>query len=333
MWVQLVIAAGAVAFALLVAVSDAGSSPSSGPLKSWHVFAYAGFTAVCFSFIMPARQALIVNTVPPADIGNAMALNSMGVTMNRLTGALVGGLLITTVGIAWNFVVEAASYIIIVLLMIPMRTPNAERSVAVRSTLVANLREGFRYVWRDNRVILHLIILASMISLIFMPLTALLPAYTSEVLHAKANVGGYLVAAQGVGGFFTTVVLASLGFGNSRGKLLLISLVGGSAAILVLAQSHWLLLSLAMMVVLGVFQTTFITLNIVLIQSMIPDTHRGRITSIYMLEQGLGPLSVILMGLFMDLYGPGRALTVEASLALGLSIVFLITFRRVRGIR
>ena len=69
---------------------------------------------------------------------------------------------------------------------------------------------------------------------------------------------------------------------------MLICLVAGSASILVIAQSNGLFLSLAMMVSLGIWQSAFITCNLVLIQSMIPDTLRGRITSIYMLEHALG---------------------------------------------
>ena len=333
MAVQVVVAVGAISFALLVSTSDLGSETSSGPLKVWHVFAYAIFTAVCFSIIMPARQALVVNTVPRKDLANALALNSMGVTVNRMTGALLGGLLISTVGIKYNFFVEAGGYIAIVLLMMPMRTPYAEESTARRSSVVTNLKDGLRYIWSENRILLHLIILNLIVATAFIPLLALLPAYTSEVLRKEADVGGYLMAAQGVGGFIVTMGLASLGFGRSRGKLLLICLVAGSASILVIAQSSWLLLSLVMMVSLGIWQSAFITCNLVLIQSMIPDTLRGRITSIYMLEHGLGPLAIFLMGLFMELYSVKGALTVEASMCLGLSLLFVLTFRQVRDLK
>ena len=333
MVVQLVVAVGAVLFALLVSASDPGSETSPGPLQVWHVFVYAIFTAICFSIIMPARQALVVNTVPKRDLANALALNSMGVTVNRLTGALLGGLLITTVGIKYNFFVEAGGYIAIVILMMPMRTPYAEESTARRSSVLTNLKEGLRYIWSEDRIILHLITLNLIVSTAFVPLLALLPAYTGEVLNKDADVGGYLMAAQGVGGFIITMALASLGFGRSRGKLLLICLVAGSASILVIAQSNGLFLSLAMMVSLGIWQSAFITCNLVLIQSMIPDTLRGRITSIYMLEHALGPLAVFLMGVFMQLYSVSRALTVEASLCLGLSLLFFLTFRQVRDLK
>jgi MFS family permease len=318
---QVFLAVAAVFFAFLVA---------SGAVQVWYVFVYASISAVGNAVLQPARQALVVNTVPPGDLGNAFALNAMTVTANRLIGAMIGGLLITTVGIKWNFFVEGGAYVVMALLLIPMRTPYQQESNAWRSSVLTNLKDGIGYIWKDNRIILHLIVLSLILNLAFLPIPALLPAYTGGVLHLKANVGGFLMAAQGVGGFIATFVIASLGFGIKKGKVGLIALVVGSAAILALAQSHWLLLSLAMMAFLGFSQTSFIVSNQTLLQSMIPDTLRGRVTSLYTLEHGLGPLAIFLIGLLIDLYTASVALTVVASVSLALSLYFLFTFRQVR---
>ena len=318
---QFFLAGVAIAFAVMVATAV---------VQVWHVFAYAGVSAICFAFIMPARQSLIVNTVPPGDLGNAMALNAMTVTVNRLIGGMLGGLLITTVGVTWNFYVEGAAYLVTAILLIPMRTPYRRESSAHRDSVLTNLKEGFVYIWTENRIILHLIIMSFILTFCFIPLPALLPAYAGEVLNSGANVGGYLMAAQGVGGVTTTFLIASLGFGIKKGKLALIALIVGSAAILTLSQSHWLLLSLCMMVVLGLCQTSFIVSNQTLVQAMVSDNLRGRVTSIYMLEHGLGPVGIFIIGLLMDFYSVSGALTLVASISLGTAICFFLIFRRVR---
>ena len=320
---QIFLAVVAVFFASLVA---------TGAVQVWHVFAYASVSAVCFAFIMPARQSLIANTVPPENMGNAFALSAMTVTVNRLAGGLLGGLLITTVGIQWNFFVEAGAYVGTVLLLIPMKTPYQQASTARFSSVMANFKDGFRYIWRDNRIILHLIVLGLILNVVFIPIPALLPAYTSKVLTADASVGGYLLAAQGVGGITATVAIASLGFVINKGNLGLICLVLGSISVIVLAQSQWLTLSIAMLIVLGISQSTFIVSTQTLIQSMVPDTLRGRITSIYMLEFGLGPIAIVLIGILMDLTTVPSALTIVASVSLALSLVFLAAFKQVRGL-
>jgi len=84
--------------------------------------------------------------------------------------------------------------------------------------------------------------------------------------------------------------------------------------------------------VLGVSQSTFIVSTQTLIQAMTPDTLRGRITSIYMLEFGLGPIAIVLIGLLMDLTTVSGALTIVAAVSLPVSLLFLVTFKQVRGL-
>ena len=318
---QVFLTGGAIIFAFMVA---------AGVVEVWQVFLYAAISALFHAVVMPARQALMVNTVPHSSIGNAMALNAMTVTSMRVMGALLGGLLITTAGIKWNFFVEGGAYVIVGLLLIPMGTPFREESTARQSSVFTNLKDGFRYILRDNRIILHLMVLNIILTMVFMPIPNLLPAYTSEVLDRAADVGGYLMASQGVAGLTATFVIASVGFVIRKGMIGPIALVLGSAAILALAQSNWLLLSMAMMACLGFCQTNFIVTNMTLVQTMVPDTLRGRVSSIYMLEHGLGPLAIFLIGLLMDLYNVAGALTIISSVSLGLSLYFLIVFRQVR---
>ena len=318
---QAILAVFAAIFAVTVAI---------GAVEWWHAFVYAAVTSVCFAFIMPIRQALVANTAPPGNLGNAYALSAMTITVNRLIGGMLGGLLITTVGIKWNFFVESGAYVLTALLLIPMRTPYAEKPTAGRTSVLRNLADGMRYIWTENRIILHLMILSMVLTWVFLPIPALLPAYASKVLNSEANVGGYLLAAQGVGGITATVGIATLGFVFGKGRLGLLALITGSTAVLVLAQSQWVALSLCMLVVFGISQSCFIVSNNTLLQSLVPDTLRGRITSLYMLEHGLGPVAIFVIALFMDKYSVAGALTVVGAVAVGLSLIFLFVFQRVR---
>ncbi|MCE2462572.1 MAG: MFS transporter [Dehalococcoidia bacterium] len=319
--VQFILGILAVLFAYLVA---------SGSVEVWHAFVYSAVTGVCYALAMPALQTLIVNTVPPHNLGNAFALNAMTVNIMRITGALLGGLLITTVGIKWNFFVESGAYIGLALLLIPLKTPYQEQSTARSYSVLTNMKDGISYLWRENRIIFHLLVLNLILNLVFIPIPNLLPAYTGEVLGSEADVGGYLMAAQGVAGLTATIFIASLGFTFKKGKVGLIALATGCAAILGLAQSHWLFLSLAMMALMGVSQTNFIVSNQTLVQGMIPDTLRGRITSIYTLMMGVSPIGISLISLFIEMYTASGALTIVSSVGLALSLCFLVSFRQVR---
>ena len=302
-----------------------------GEVEVWHALVYAAFSSICFSFIMPIRQALVVNTAPPGNLGNAYALSAMTITVNRFIGGLLfAGLLLVTGDIKWNFVVEAVAYLVTALLLIPMRTPYAERSTAARDSVFNNLTEGLKYIWAENRIILHLIILSFILTWVFLPVPVLLAPYASKVLELGADTRGYLLSAQGVGGITATLGIATLGFVIGKGRMGLIALITGCTAVLVMAQSHWLLLSLGMLVIFGISQSCFIVSNNTLVQGLVPDTLRGRITSIYMLEHGLGPVAVFITAAFMDLFGVAATMTVVASVGLALSLYFLLFFKQVR---
>ena len=319
--VQFCLAVSATLFAFLVA---------SGEVEVWHAFVYAGVSSVFHSIMQPGRQALIANVVPEEDLQNAIALQAMAVTGNRIVGAMTGGLLITTVGIKWNFFVEAFAYLCMGTLLLPMRTPYRQKVTTLGKSVLANLRDGLRYIWMENRVILYLTLMFLLLSSVFLPIPALLPAYTGEVLGSEADVGAYLMGALGAGGFTATFVIASFGFFTNKGKMGLIVLIIGSAAVLVFAQSHWLVLAMAMLVILGFFQTHFMVSNQTLVQTLTTDEYRGRVISIYTVVIGLESLAIFLIGLFMELYGASAALTGVAAISLGVAVCYYFTFKQVR---
>ncbi len=323
-WSQIFMAVMAISFAVMII---------AGQVEVWHVFLYAAVTAISSAIIQPARMALVANTVPRRDLGNAMALFAMTVTSMRLAGAFIGGMLIKYAGVEWAFFLEGGSYAAMGLLLIPMRTPYYEKPTTMGSGALSSLKDGVLYILNENRIILHLMGLTLILAFVFLPLAPLLPAYASGVLGEEANVNGFLMGSMGAGGLLTTFVIASVGFPLGTGRSGLAALVLGSAMILVMAQSHWLLLSMVVIAFIGCCQTIFIVGNITLIQSMVPDTLRGRVSSIWSLQNALNPLAILLTGLFIDLYSASGAFTIISAVSVGVSLFFLAAFRQVRNLK
>jgi sugar phosphate permease len=165
-----------------------------------------------------------------------------------------------------------------------------------------------------------------------MPLILLLPVYTQQALGAGVGTGSVMIAVMGIGGFTATFVMATWGFFAKKGAVVLITLFTGSIAILMLGVSHWLWLSLIMMVVMGLSQTHFIVSNQTLIQSVVPDDLRGRVSSVWHYESGLIPLTAVAIGYTADKMDINTALISVGILALVLSIFFAIRFRDIRSL-
>jgi MFS family permease len=297
----------------------------------WYIYAYTLVGGVAFTIMQPVRQALIANTVHPADMGNALALNAMTVTSMRLIGAAVGGVLIETVGFQWNFFVEASLYIGMALLLIPMRTPYRAASTARSASPTNNLVEGLGYILK-SRVIMRLMVLNFTRTAVFMPLLLLLPGYTSEALNAGAGIGTAMIVSMGIGGVIASLVISSWGFFTKKGLVSLITLISGSAVIFSLGLAHWVWYAVPIMMVMGLSQTHFIVSNQTLVQTIVPDALRGRVSSVWHYEQGLIPLFAGLIGVMAEAIGIVAALAWVGGVALALALLFLLWFKEIRAL-
>ncbi len=324
-------ALSAAVFAILVISTDLEAEVITGPLRWWHPFIYMAFAGVAHSFIQPVRQAMIANTVPRHALAGALALNGMVYPSTRIIAPALGGLLIATLGFKWNFFLEAALYLIIVLLMLPVRLPYRANDSRERSSVFASMLAGLRYV-KNEKSILQLIVMALIPNLVFQPLIFVLPVFTTETLGRGSGSGGALAAAVGVGGLIAAMFVALIGYLTKKGNATFLGLIGGCIFTLLFAQSHWMGVSFAMLMGLGFSQYVFRVANSTLLQTVVPDPLRGRVMSIYMLDHGLTPLATLLIGLFMHLWNPSGAFTVIAAVSLGIAVLQALTFRTVRSL-
>ena len=178
-------------------------------VQVWHAYSYMLLSGAAHAIQQPVRHALVANTVPRSDLANALALNAMGVNIMRLSGPILGGILISTVGFKWNFFFEAALYLGMVLLLLPMKTPYREASTARRVSAFANLKDGVKYILASSPL-RRLTLLNFLRTTVFMPLVLLMPVYTQDALGAGVATGTVMISLMGFGGLTTT---------DSRGHL------------------------------------------------------------------------------------------------------------------
>lgn len=318
---QLGLAAAGTCFAILVATGLVTSV--------WYIYGYTLVVGVGFSVVQPVRQALIANTVRQPDMANALALSALAVTSMRLSGSALGGILLETVDFHWNFFVEAGLYAAMVLLLIPMKTPYQDPSTAREHSPLTNLKEGLGYIL-GNRIMFRLLVLNFARTAVFSPLLLLLPAYTADALGEGAGVGTAMIVSMGIGGVTATFIMSTWGFFTRKGLVTLITMCSGSAVVLTLGLSHWVWLSVPIMIVMGLSQSHFIVANQVLVQNIVPDTLRGRVSSVWHYEQGMIPMFAGLIGILATFTGISWAMTGFGLAALLLGIFFLFAFRDIR---
>lgn len=315
---------------LMIVTAVFATAILEGYAQVWNIILFSLLTGIAWAFNMPVRQSVVPNLVPYEDLSNAVALNSAGFNVTRVVGPSLAGLLIAWFGAAGNFYLQSAAYLGVVAMVWMMRIPavaNARSQVSVWRNLV----EGARYVW-GHPTLRSQMSLALIPVVIALPYATLMPVFAQDVLRVGPEGFGILMAAPGLGALIGTLVIASLGNIRRKGLVLFASLLGVGTFLILFSQSRSYPLSLALLVLLGGFQMTYLAINQTLLQMTAPDEFRGRVMGIYLLNQGLLPLGSLFAGAVANSGGAPFALTVMGGSVLVLTVLafmFMPSMRQV----
>ena len=196
------------------------------------------------AFDTPARQAFAVQMVEgPADLPNAIAINSMMFNSARLVGPMVAGLLIAAASEGVCFAIDGVSYIAVIVSLLAMHISPLPRRTQ-HAPLWSGIREGFSYAM-GFEPIRGLLVLVATASLLGLPYAVLLPVIAREVLHGGAHTYGFLASASGLGALAGAVYLASRRSVRGLGRVIAISGLLFGAALMAFAFCRSLVPALA----------------------------------------------------------------------------------------
>ncbi|MBI5141133.1 MAG: MFS transporter [Nitrospirae bacterium] len=296
-----------------------------GNVGVWQVITLAGLLGLVNSLDIPVRQSFLIDLVSPESLHNAIALNSAAFNGARMIGPAIGGLLIGWVGIAACFWFNAASFGASLLALYFMRLDEGgERRGRHTGSVVENLREGFSYL-KNDRYVFSMMTLVSVLSLLGLPYSTLIPVFARDILGLGSGGYGMLMSAVGLGALTGALWLS---FREANGSRTLISAAGifFSLAMIALSQSANTALSMALLFMSGASAVVVISSINIAIQTRVPDHLRGRVMSIYTaLFLGTFPVGALLIGGVSHFIGVTNA--VLASGVICLAVVSLIFIR------
>ena len=276
-------------------------------VQVWMVLAIAIGRGIMMSFNQPARQSLISELVPREHLMNAIALNSATHNLTRITGPAIGGLLITTVGVAGAFYFNAASFLAVLYALALMRFAERPRR-ANQKSMLSDLTGGIRYLRAQPE--LRTLVLLSLLPLVFgTPYMTMLTVFAQDVLNVGSTGLGLLSASSGAGAMVGALVVASRSSdGGRRGWVMLLCLVGYGLALSLFSFSDWFWLSLVALIGVGGAQQTYNALNNTLLQERVDEEYRGRVLSTLFLNRGMVPLGTMIAGFGTEVFGPQIAM-------------------------
>ncbi|HWG16109.1 MAG TPA: MFS transporter, partial [Streptosporangiaceae bacterium] len=145
----------------------------------WQVYVVAFALGLVTAVDNPVRQSFANEMVGPAQLSNAISINSSVFQLGGLIGPAISGALISAVGPGYSFAINAVSYIAPLAALARMR-PAELRTVEWDSGGAGQLRDGLRYSVAEPHV-LWPTVLAGVFGLFTANLPVTLAAYAHSV--------------------------------------------------------------------------------------------------------------------------------------------------------
>lgn len=272
----------------------------------------SAFAVSCtFSFAMPARTAMVVNSVGRPLFGKATAMLAGGINIARMLSPAVAGLIADFGGIhyGYGYLISLHFLGLICSLMLESNRPPQEQQ---RGRFLTEIADGFRYIF-GNKPLALCILFGLLPILVVIPFQNLMVVVVEKLWGMGGSGMGLMMGAMGTGGLLGSLLMARV---HERGlvkPMVLSTLVMGVLMVL-LSQTPWF--HLGLLLTMGVYSASVLTQALVHtgIQLMADEKYRGRVTTMTVMTIGMAPVGTLPLAYAIKTIGP----------ALGLSIVALV---------
>jgi MFS family permease len=294
----------------------------TGVIEVWHIIALS----LCQGFInaldAPARQAFVPELVERReDLANAIAINSTMINGARLIGPAIGGLLIARVGTGYCFLIDGLSYIAVLAALLAMKV-KPWKNVVTDGNPLQKVKEGFVYAF-SFPPIRSILLLSTLVSLMGLQNTILVPVIAEQVLKGGAESLGFLMAASGVGALTGGIYLATRQTILGIGKLIALAPAILGVGLIAFSLSRYLPLSLFTMLFVGLGTILQIAASNTFLQTIVEDDKRGRLMSLYTMSfLGMIPVGNLLGGVLASRIGAPNTLIIDGIACILGSIIF-----------
>ena len=278
-------------------------------VELWMVFALALALGLVGSVDNPTRNSFVMEMVGRSKLANAVALNSVLVNSARVVGPAVGGLLIVTVGIGWCFVINSASYLVFIAAISLMRSDDIDRTKPEIKQR-GQLRAALRYV-SVHPVLRSTLVMSAVIGLFAYEFEVVLPLLARFTFGGGADTFGAMFAAMGIGAVMGGLFVATRGRTSPRAILIAAAALATTIAATAFAPNVWI--AYAMLVMVGVSSSAFLTLSNSVLQLESSAQMRGRVVGLRATAiLGARPIGAPVVGWIGEHLGPRWALGLGA---------------------
>jgi MFS family permease len=299
----------------------------TGAIQLWHVYLLALWQGLATAFDGPTRQSFVGEMVGREDLSTAVALNSTVLSMARIIGPAIAGVMIAVWGLGWCFLANGISFVAVLVALALMRTDQLHPFRRARAASVwTQLADGVRYSARSPQLALPLLVLV-FVGTFGYNFGVTIPLLARFGLDQGSIGFGAMNAAMGVGSLVGALAAASRPAPSHR--LVILAATGFGCLLLGTALAPWYWLTLVLLLVLGAVSVTYSATTNSTLQLNSEEEYRGRVLSIYtLLAMGSTPIGAAITGALADAWGIRATLSLEAAVCVLGAVVGALYLRR-----
>ena len=279
---------------VLAALAFSGTPPVGA------VYAVAVAGGVLTAFDNPTRRSFVVEMVPRERINNAVSLNSALMTGARVVGPALAGVLVTTVGFGWTFLIDGLSYFAVLAGLLMMR-PSELHSAPLVAKAKGQVRAGLRYAASVPQLLVPLIMMAVIGTFAF-NFQVVFPVFVIDDLGGTQSTFTLLFSVLSLGSLVGALAVARRTSSSVRRVAMTALAFGGAMAALAVAPNQaWAFLVGPL---IGVASISFMTASTAIVQTEAEPAMRGRVLALQaMVFLGSTPIGGPILGWVAEHFG------------------------------
>lgn len=296
----------------------------SGQAQLWQLIVMSVVFGTADALFYPAETAIIPELLPSELLVQGSALNRLSqVVAMSLVGPALGGILVGAFGTGWGFAIDALTFAASGAALVAIHA--RPRPAPSGHSMLADALDGLRYV-RSQPWFWVTVVAAGLANFAaFSPLSVTVPLLVRHVLNESAAALGLVLAAGGLGGAITSLVLGRLGAPRRRITAMMVgwSLSGASMVLLGLAPQIWLVGLGQFLVWAGLLYGN--TIWSALMQDLVPANLLGRASSVdWLVSICLSPLGIVVAGFVAGAIGVRNTIVAGGVLATLMVLALLV---------
>ena len=294
----------------------------TGLIQVWHIIVIAIINGMAMAFDTPFRHAFLLEMVGDKELlQNAIALNSTLINSARFIGPMIGGFIIALVGEGYCFLINGLSFLAVIIALMSMKVIPVNKG-KIHGSIFRDLIEGFQYSY-SFKPIKYLLLLVITTGFFGLSYQVFLPVFARDILHGNSQTLGFLTGMMGAGALTGAFYLASRKGICGIPRLILISAITFSVALMGFSISEHPAISLILMYFVGFGMIVQFASTNTLLQTIVDEDKRGRVVALYgMSFMGVTPLGSLLLGTITPWAGVQYTIFVSAFICFIVAINF-----------